>query len=141
MGGVAVLVGPPAAIVITGPPAATPVPRLKARHEAMPLDSSPEGTVAEVAAKMTADPMSAAAIRRCRAGVHDRGANGCGSSKNENVSSHSVSSCCDGRVVAPVAIKTPMRPDRQFSPFASSLKDKTRRMELLTEYHLHRSKQ
>ena len=71
----------------------------------MPLVSSPEGPVAEVAAKMIADPMSAAAIRRCRAGVHDRGAKGYGSSKNENASSHPVCSCCDGRAVAPAAIK------------------------------------
>ena len=92
VGSVAVLVGPPAAIVIAGPPAATPVPRFMAWRERMPLDPSPEDTVAEVAAKMNVDRMAAAAIRRCRVGVYGRGAKGYRSSKTENVISHSVCS-------------------------------------------------
>src|SRR4029077_6200250 len=92
VGSVAVLVGPPAAIVIAGPPAATPVPRFMAWRERMPLDPSPGDTVAEVAAKMNVDRMAAVAIRRCRAGVYGRGATGYRSSQAENVISHSVCS-------------------------------------------------
>ena len=103
VGSVAVLIGPSAAIVITSTPPAIPVRKLKARHEAMPLGPSPERTVARTAAKMTTDRMAAAAILRCRAGVHAHGAKGHGSGKAENVSSHSVCSFCDGRAVAPAA--------------------------------------
>jgi hypothetical protein len=38
---------------------------------------------------MTTDPMAAVAMRRYRAGGHGRRAKGYGSSKAENVSSHS----------------------------------------------------
>jgi hypothetical protein len=89
VGSVAVLIGPSAAIVVTSPPAATPIPKVKARREAMPLEPAAEGIVAEAASKMTTDPMAAAAMRRYRTGGHGRPAKGCGGSKAENVSSHS----------------------------------------------------
>jgi hypothetical protein len=45
--------------------------------------------VAEAVVKMTSDPMAAAAMRRYRTGSHGRRAKGYGSSKADNVSSHS----------------------------------------------------
>jgi hypothetical protein len=69
---VAVLIGPSAAIVVTGPPAATPVLKVKARREAIPLEPAAEGIVAEAPSKMTTDPMAAVAMRRYHTSGHGR---------------------------------------------------------------------
>ncbi len=85
VGGVAVLVSPSAAIVITSPPAAIPIASLK-------VCANQRRSTPRLEAPWPRPVRTSAVMLRGRVGAHGRAAKGYGSSKAENVSSRSVCS-------------------------------------------------